>query len=102
TLSMLVATPKPRIVKLKVSSSRQDGYFVGAAQRTASHFVVDFDIGGILGLAAKLTGKQPAPVHFWVSEGKIPVFLKSEGPLYADGPAWRVELAGPVWPGSKR
>ena len=101
TLSMLVATPRPRIVKLKISSSRQDKYFVGATARNATHFIVDIDIGGITGLAAKLTGKQPVPLHFWVSEGQIPVFLKSEGPLYEGGPAWRVELAGPAWAGSK-
>jgi hypothetical protein len=97
TLSMLVASPKPRIVKVKISSSGQDTYFVGAAERRANHFIVDIQIGGITGLAAKLTGKQPPPVHVWVSEGQIPVFLKSEGPLYEDGPAWRVELAGPEW-----
>ena len=98
-LSMLVANPKPRIVKLKISRSRQDPYFVGAAERRANHFIVDIDIGGIIGLAAKLTGKQPSPIHVWISDGQIPVFLKFEGPLYADGPAWRLELAGPEWPG---
>src|SRR5579885_2564403 len=54
TLSMLVATPKPRIVKLKISRSQQDRYFVGASERRADHFVVNIDIGGITGLAAKV------------------------------------------------
>lgn len=97
TVSMLVATPKPRILKLKISSSQQDRYFVGAVERRANQFIVNFDIGGITGVAAKLIGKQPPPLHFWVSSGQIPVFLKSEGPLYEDGPSWRIEFAGPEW-----
>jgi hypothetical protein len=43
-------------------------------------------------------GKQPPPVHFWVAAGSAPVFLKSEGPLFEDGPIWRIEMASPSWP----
>ena len=99
TLSMLVANPKPRIVKLKISRSRQDPYFVGGTEHRANHFIVNIDIGGIMGVAAKLTGKQPPPIHVWIADGQIPVFLKFEGPLYEDGPVWRVEMASPEWPG---
>jgi hypothetical protein len=98
TLSMVVSTPKPRIVKLKVSASGQDSYSVGGSGAKATHYIVDIDIGGATGVAAKVVGKQPPPTNMWVAAGDAPVFLKSQGQLYEDGPIWRIELASPVWP----
>jgi hypothetical protein len=98
TLSMLVATPKPRLVNLKISPSEQDSFTVGGAGAKATHYIVKIDLGGVIGAVAKVAGKQPAPMHFWVAAGNAPVFLKSEGPLFEDGPIWRIELASPAWP----
>jgi len=99
TLSMVVSSPKPRIVKLKISSSGQDPFSVAdSGTAKATYYIVKIDIGGITGAAAKVLGKQPPQVHMWIAAGSAPVFLKSEGPLYEDGPLWRIELASPVWP----
>jgi hypothetical protein len=98
TLSMLVSTPKPRVVKLKISAAGQDSFLIGGSGDKATHYVVKIDIGGITGVAAKVVGKQPPPIHMWIAAGNTPVFLKSEGPLYEDGPVWRIELASPTWP----
>jgi hypothetical protein len=98
TLSMLVCTPKPRLVKLKISASGQDSYSIAGAAGKATQFVVNIDIGGVTGAVAKVVGKQPPPTHIWVAAGDAPAFLKSEGPLYEDGPIWRIELASPTWP----
>jgi hypothetical protein len=98
TLSMLVSTPKPRIVKLKISPSGQDSFSVGGVGAKATHYIMKIDIGGIEGGVAKIVGKQPPPEDFWIAAGNAPVFLKSEGPLYEDGPVWRIELVSPVWP----
>jgi hypothetical protein len=98
TLSMLVSTPKPRVVKLKISASEPDPFSVGGVGAKATHLVIRIDIGGVTGVVAKVVGKQPPPVHVWVAAGNAPVFLKSEGPLFEDGPIWRIELASPVWP----
>jgi hypothetical protein len=98
TLSMLVSTPKPRIVKLKISPAGQDPFSVGGSGVKATHYIVKIDIGGVEGVAAKVVGKQPPPEDFWIASGNAPVFLKSQGPLYEDGPVWRIELASPVWP----
>jgi hypothetical protein len=102
TLSMLVSTPKPRVVKLNISPSGQESFLVGGAAAKATHYIMKIDIGGIAGVAAKVVGKQPPPLNFWIAAGTAPVFLKSEGPLYEDGPLWRIELASPVWPKSAR
>jgi hypothetical protein len=98
TLSMLVATPKPRIVKLKISASGDDSYLIGGSGGKATHFVIKIDLGGLTGVAAKVVGKQPPTTQVWVVTGNAPAFLKSEGPLFEDGPIWRIELASPVWP----
>jgi hypothetical protein len=98
TLSMLVSTPKPRIVKLKISPSGQESFSVGGFGAKATHYIMKIDIGGVEGVAAKVVGKQPPSEDFWIAAGNAPIFLKSEGPLYEDGPIWRIELASPIWP----
>ena len=98
TLSMIVSTPKPRLVKLKISTVGQDEFSVGGTAAKATHYLVDVDIGGITGTIAKVVGKQPPPTHVWIARGSAPVFLKSEGPIWEDGPVVRVELASPTWP----
>jgi hypothetical protein len=102
TLSMVVVTPKPRVVKLKISSTEEDPFSIGGSVAKATHYVIKIDIGGLTGVAAKVVGKQPPPVHVWVAAGNAPVFLKSEGALYEDGPIWRIELASPSWPKPKQ
>jgi len=97
TLSMLVSTPEPRVVKLKISASGQEPFSIGGSSAKATHYVIKVDIGGITGVAAKVTGKQPPPTHIWTAAGKWPVFLKSEGQLYEDGPIWRIETTTPTW-----
>jgi hypothetical protein len=98
TLSMLVSTPKPRVVKLKIAASEQDSFSVGGVGGKATHYVIKIDIGGVTGVVAKVVGKQPPPIHICVAAGNAPAFLRSEGPLFEDGPFWRIELASPVWP----
>ena len=98
TLSMLVSTPKPRVVKLKISPAGQEPFSVAGLGAKANHYIMKIDIGGVEGVAAKVVGKQPPPEDFWIAAGSAPIFLKSQGPLYEDGPVWRIELASPVWP----
>jgi hypothetical protein len=97
-LSMVASTPKPRLVKLKVTAGGEDSFTTAGATRKAMHYVVKIELGGITGLVAPLFGKEPPDIHVWVLRGKAPAFVKSEGPLYAGGPIWRIELTSPVWP----
>lgn len=98
---MLVATPKPRLVKLEISPAGEDSFTVGGSAGKATRYVVKVDIGGIGGLVAPIIGKQPPDTHVWMIGGKAPGFLKSEGPVFQDGPVWRIALASPVWPKGK-
>jgi hypothetical protein len=97
TVSMVVATPKPRIVKLVITPEGEDPFFVVGSERKATRYVVKIDIGGAAGVVAPLVGKQPPDTHVWLVEGEAPVVIKSEGPMYEGGPVWRIELTSPVW-----
>jgi hypothetical protein len=97
-LSMIVATPSPKLIKLKVSVAGSDDFSTGRRGRKAVHYVLKADLGGVQGLVAPLLGKQPPDSHVWVLAGAAPAFVKSEQPFYAGGPVWRIELTSPVWP----
>jgi hypothetical protein len=99
-VSMVASTPKPRLVKLAISPEGDDSFSVGGSVLKATRYVIKVEIGGISGIVAPIVGKQPPDTHVWRLGAKAPAFLKSEGPLYDDGPIWRIELASPVWPRS--
>ena len=98
TLSMLVSTPKPRLVKLEISPAGELPFRYAAATATARRYVVKSESGGISGAIAPIVGKQPPDTYIWIGGGMAPGFLKSEGALFEGGPIWKIELASPVWP----
>jgi len=91
-LPYLAATPKPRMVKLAVSSAGEDSFVAGGANYKAIHYVVKVEIGGVAGVVAPIVGKQPADTHVWILKGPVPAFVQSEGPLFQGGPVWRTSL----------
>ncbi len=98
TVSMLFATPKPRLVKLVITRMGEEPFSVGRASYKATRFNVKIEIGGLAGLIAPLVGKQPKDTSVWIVGGEAPGFVKSEGQFYQGGPVWRVELASPDYP----
>lgn len=99
-LSMVVATPKPRVVKLSIRSEGTEAFSVGGASREATDYVIKVELGGVAGVVAPLVGKQPPDGHLWMIGGEVPTFVKSETLSYAGGPLWRMEMIAPAW--SKR
>ena len=97
-VSMVAATPKPRLVKLAVTNVGEEPFSTGGSTRTATHYVVKVEIGGVSGLIAPLVGKQPPDSHVWILQGEAPAFVKGELQLFPEGPTWRLELLSPVWP----
>ena len=98
TLSMLVATPKPRLVKLAITPAGIEPFNVGRASYKATRFNVRIEIGGIAGLIAPLLGKQPKDASVWIIGGEAPGFVRSESQFYQGAPLWRIELASPDYP----
>jgi hypothetical protein len=97
-VSMVVATPKPRLVKLVITPAGEVSFSAGGSPHKAVRFNVKVELGGLLGLIAPVLGKQPQDTSVWVLGGEAPGFVKSEGPMYQGGPLWRIELASPLWP----
>ena len=98
SLPIVVATPKPRLIKLTVATIGQESFSTGLVARKATHYVLKPVIGGVAGLVAPLIGKNPPESHVWILGGVAPAFVKSEQPLAAGGPVWRIEAVSPVWP----
>jgi hypothetical protein len=101
SLSFAVATPKPRLVKLKLTVAGSEPFSLAGSVRKATHYVLKVDIGGVAGLVAPLVGKQPPDSHVWVLEGEAPAFLRSQAPLFVGGPVWQTDLVSPAWPGGR-
>src|SRR2546429_8525412 len=96
TGSMVATTPKPRVVKLEILPEGEKAIASGNTKHKTVRYVVKVKIGGVAGLMARLLGKQPPDTHVWDLTGDAPAFVKLEGPLYAGGPLWRIELATPA------
>ena len=98
SVSMVVATPEPRLITLEISPAGDESFSTNGTSRKAAHYVIKVNLGGISGLVAPLVGKQPPDSHIWILQGESPVFVRAEQPFYAGGPVWRIELASPTWP----
>lgn len=102
TASMIVATPKPRLVKLAISSAGEDTCSVVGAPRKAIRYEIKIELGGVAGVVAPLIGKAPPTIQIWAIGGNAPTFIREQGPLYSDGPMMTIQLASPVWPKSPK
>lgn len=98
TLPMVVATPKPRLVKLVISGVGEDRYTLAGAARKAIHYEIKIDLGGIEGVVAPIIGKAPPHIEIWTIGGAATTFAREQGPLYPEGPIVTIQLASPVWP----
>ncbi len=97
-VSMLVATPKPRLVKLAISPRGEEPFSLVGSSRKAMRFEVKIELGGVAGAVAPLIGKQPPNIQIWIIGGQAPAFVREEGPLYQGGPILSIQLTSPVWP----
>ncbi len=100
TVSMLVATPKPRLVKLVISPRGEDPFSVAGISHQGDHFEIRIDLGGVAGVVAPLIGKQPPDIQIWIVGGDAPTFIREQGPIYPEGPVVNIELARPAWSNS--
>lgn len=96
-LAMLVATPKPRIVKLTPTFKGKEPFLIAGSKREAMHYVIKIEIGGVAGLVASFVGKEPPDAQVWIIGGEAPTFVKSVTVSSMGGPLWMTELASPIW-----
>jgi hypothetical protein len=88
TLVQVIAfTPRPRLVKVQLLAIADDPVLVSDSPMQ----VIRWAIRPQLGLFASLLVTDIPDVHCWILPGEAPAFLKAEGPLYFQGPIWRIE-----------
>ena len=97
-VSMIVATPAPRVVTLAFSPRPTLPFLLAGVRRKALGYEIKFELGGLAGIVAPIIGKKPPDVQIWVEGGELPTFIKETGPTYAQGPILTIQLTSPTWP----
>jgi len=98
TVHMVAFTPAPKLIKLELLRAGEHKILVGGSEKTATRYVLKPILGIWLKLIASLLGRMPPDNHAWIATADVPAFVKFEGPLYMNGPVWRIELTSPRWP----
>lgn len=101
-VSMIVSTPKPRVVTLLMRPMGAAPFSVAGSERKGLQYEIKIELGGIVGLIAPVVGKAPPNIYMWIEGGEVPVFLRETGPLFEGGAILGINLIGPGWPGEKR
>jgi len=97
TVHIMTFRPKPMVLDLELTPEGTDRYWVGKTAQLATRFLVKPKVGGVKGVFATIAGKQPPEVRMWIGQGRAPSLVRFEGPIYYEGPPWRVELSAPRW-----
>lgn len=97
-VSMIVASPKPRLVSLAINPRTPEKFELASFSHKALVYQIKIGLGGVAGLIAPLIGKQPPNIAIWIEDGEMPAFLRETGPLFADGSVVSITLIGPTWP----
>jgi len=90
--------PKPHFVKMTMSPEGQDTVRVGDEPAKLTRYLVQLELKGLTGIVASLIGKDPPDARYWFAAGDVPGFVRFDGAMYLNGPAWRLELASIEWP----
>ena len=97
TVHMIAFTPAPKLIRLELVPAGDHKILVGGSERSATHYVLKPILGIWLKLFASLLGRMPPDNHAWIVTADVPAFVMFEGPLYMNGPVWRIELTSPRW-----
>ena len=87
-------TPKPRLLRMELRREGEDRVTFAGNPKQATRFLVDLEVGGVGSVVASLIGKTPPDLRYWLVLGEAPAFVRFEGPMFLNGPVWRVEMAG--------
>jgi hypothetical protein len=60
--------------------------------RPAVLYAVKPKLGAVLGFVAAVPGKTPADHACVILAQDVPAFVRCDGPLFLNGPIWRIEL----------
>jgi hypothetical protein len=83
-----------RLIRILVSPQGEQPFQRAGQTLKATVFRIHPELGGILGVIAKLLGLQPKDVMVWVLEGEQPAVMRVVGQLGGFGPVLSSELEG--------
>ena len=95
TTHMIAFTPKPQLLEVQLGLEGTDHYVIGGVAQPVGRFLIQPKVPGVKGVIATVIGKAPPSFHMWLTPEPAPALLRFEGPLYADGPTWRLGPAPP-------
>ena len=98
TGQMAVFTPKPRLIRMELTAEGEDKVRAGGDTKKVTRYLVNLEVGGAAGVVAALLDKDPPDLRYWVVTGDVPAFARFEGPMYLNGPVWRIEQTTLEWP----
>jgi len=93
-VGMLAPVGGGRLVRLLISPEEEQTVHLAGQTFKATVFRIHPELGGIVGLIAKLLGLQPKDVMVWVLEGEEPAVAVIVGQLGGYGPVVSSELEG--------
>ncbi|HEY2473095.1 MAG TPA: hypothetical protein VGI45_35270 [Terracidiphilus sp.] len=96
-VSMIVPTPKPRLITLAINPQVPGKFELAGSSRKALVYEIKIELGGIAGVIAPVIGKQPPNISMWIESGEVPAFLRETGPIFEGGAVLSINLIGPTW-----
>ena len=83
-----------RLIRILISPEGEQPFQRAGQPVKATVFRIHPELGGFLGMIAKLVGRQPKDVMVWVLEGETPAVMRIVGQLGGSGPVLSSELEG--------
>jgi hypothetical protein len=83
-----------RMIRILISPEGEQPFQTAGQSLKAAVFRIHPELGGIVGLIARLIGIQPKDVMVWVLEGEEPAVVRIVGQLGGYGPLVSSELEG--------
>ena len=96
-VSMIVATPKPRLVTLNIMPQAPETFYRAGFPHRSAVYEIKIELGGLAGVIAPVIGKQPPNFFLSIENGEVPAFLREKGPLFEGGSVLTISLIGPTW-----
>jgi hypothetical protein len=93
-VGMLAPVGSGRLIRLLISPEGEQPFHTTGQSVTATVFRIHPELGGIVGVIARLIGLQPKDVMVWVREGEEPAVVRIVGQLGGYGPVVSSELEG--------
>jgi hypothetical protein len=92
TVHVIAFTPTPRLIQVELVLVGNQRVLVDDQTRQAVLYAVKPKLGAVLGFFAAVLGKTPADHACIILAQDVPAFVRCDGPLFLNGPIWRIEL----------